>query len=266
MYSRIMYAYIMFIDPTWYLYYGIDFIEHVPIDNIIPVIKMNQVVSFPLALSRTGQSLYCSLHKCSNPFALSKRLKGGVEKHNAGATPPPQNNSSKAEQVVGEDNHELEVHRDDSTLALLNARRIVGISQLCAAANLACQRPTSPTWDAVFLAAASTHLGHVLRDYAFVPSEENDHAEKMKDDDIVMEEKEYMVIVFMISSSGLEWYQSLLEKHGLSDSILDLEDYLRRQRETSAQEFQSWYKLTAQELASSSLEACVLTKIATKMA
>jgi hypothetical protein len=76
-----------------------------------------------------------------------------------------------------------------------------------------------------------------------------------------------MVIVFMISNLGLELYQSLLEEHGLSgDTTMDLEDYLQRQRETSAHEFQSWYKLTTQELASSSLEACVLTKIATKMA
>ena len=204
-------------------------------------IKMTHIVSFPLALSRSGQSLHCSLHKCANPFALSKRLQTGSD------TTPTTIDSTQQ-------------------LALLNARRIVGLSQLCCAANLACHRPNTPTWDTVFLAAASTHLGHVLRDYAFVRTNDDDGNNDNDDDGIATQGNESMVIVFMISSHGVELYQSLLEQHGLSDSMLDLEDYLQRQRETLAQEFQSWYKLTALELASSSLEACVLTKITTKMA
>ncbi|KAI2490485.1 hypothetical protein MHU86_24082 [Fragilaria crotonensis] len=230
---------------------------------------MAQVVSFPLALSRTDQSLYCSLHKCSNPYALSKRFQTGRGDATTSSTTATGVNSNDGSSKDGADGT---LSKDDSstatpTLALLNARRIVGISQLCCAANLACQRPTSPTWDTVFLVAASTHLGHVLRDYAFVRNDDNDDdAAMVINDSNANDEEEYIVIVFTISNCGLEYYQSLLEQHGLSDTMMDLEELLQKQRETLAHEFQSWYKLTTQELASSTLEACVLTKIATKMA
>ena len=187
--------------------------------------------------------------------------------HGADGTIPCDNNRDSTNDTTTTTTTAQATTFSPPTLALLNARRIVGMSQLCSAANLACQRPTSPTWDTVFLVAASTHLGHVLRDYAFVRNNNDDDNDDDDDATMVDEEKEYMVIVFMISNLGLELYQSLLEEHGLSgDTTMDLEDYLQRQRETSAHEFQSWYKLTTQELASSSLEACVLTKIATKMA
>lgn len=242
---------------------------------------MAHIVSFPLALSRTGQSLYCSLHKCTNPYALSKRFQTGMAKSqqgqggDGGATTSTTTvtgvNSDIGRSHTGADGT---IPSDTTTpptatptLALLNARRIVGISQLCCAANLACQRPTSPTWDTVFLVAASTHLGHVLRDYAFVRDDDNDDdAAMVINGSNANGEEEYMVIVFIISNRGLEYYQSLLEQNGLSDTMMDLEEYLQKQRETLAHEFQSWYKLTTQELASSTLEACVLTKIATKMA
>ena len=178
-------------------------------------------VSFPLALSRSGQYLYCSLHKVKNPSQLSKRLK------------------------------------NDDNLALINANRLVGISQLCCAANMACNR-NRPTWDTVFLSAASSHLGHVLRDYAFLGEEDS------RQDDEKAEE-EAMVVVFMVSSDSQASYEKWLENYGLGEPMPNMEDYLLTQQENSKADFQTWYKLTDQELSSSSLEACLLTKIATKM-
>lgn len=180
----------------------------------------SNVVSFPLALSVTNQSLHCSLHKVSNPCALAQKLK----------------DSSKSS-----------VHG----LALMDARRLVSINQLICAANQAAHR-ASPTRDALFLSAVSSHMGHVMRDTAFLG--EN-----------AQEEEEAMVLVFQIASGDDAEYLKLLEQNGLFDSIQpDMDDYFAKQRETSKAQFQQWYKLTDQEMVFS-LESSVLTKVATKM-
>lgn len=124
--------------------------------------------------------------------------------------------------------------------------------------QLACNRTHTATWDTVFLSAASTHLGHVLNDYAFWRENEEDAGDD--------HDESFMVIVFSVSTDTPASYETCLEQYHLTTDAQDLEDFLRDQREVAKQEFQSWYKLTTQDLASSTLEDCVLNKIATKMA
>jgi hypothetical protein len=205
---------------------------------------MPRITSFPLALSRSGQYLHCSLHRVQNPSQLSMRLKRDCDSDTATS-----NHNSPTSSMH---------------LALIDARRVVSFSQLCYAANLACNRNRTATWDTVFLSAASTHLGHVLKDYAFWRETETDedlHRDCAKDND-----EFFVVIVFTVSNETPESYEKCLEQYNLTIDACDLQDYLRTQREGANHDFPSWYKLTTQELASSTLEDCVLTKISTKMA
>jgi Kinase binding protein CGI-121 len=195
----------------------------------------DKVFSFPLALSRSGQFLYCSLHFITRPSCLSQKLR------DSGAT-----------------------------LALIDAKRIVGMSHLCCSANLACHRPKeneSIAWDVVYLSSASNRFIHALRDYSFLDLEENlkpqQESNLVADDD---EQKVVPVIILMVSSSGISNYTELLLKYGLTDSIADVEEFLKSQRDSSANEFKRWYKITDQELECFSLEDCVMTKVFTKMA
>lgn len=211
---------------------------------------MPRITSFPLVLSHSGQFIHCSLHRVKNPSNLSMRLKRDC--HSDG-----QSSASSSNITIPLPNI--------THLALIDARRVVSFSQLCYAANLACNRKHTATWDTVFLSAASTHLGHVLKDYAFwTENEEDPDPDTAVEDD--NNESFFMVIVFTVSSDSSASYEKCLARYNLSIDPCDLEDYLRTQREGAIHEFQSWYKLTTQELAVSTLEDCVLTKIATKMA
>jgi hypothetical protein len=197
----------------------------------------DHVVSFPLALSRSGQCLYSSLHFIKRPSCLSRRLR------DSGAP-----------------------------LALINAKYVVSIAQLCCAANLACHRQKENeniVWDVVFLSSTSTRFHHALRDYSFLELEGNSQSTKQESNPRVgndeEEENEVPVIILMISSSNVSIYMEHLSQFGLGDTQADLEEFLNSQRVASADKFKSWYKITEQELECFSLEDCVLTKVFTKM-
>jgi hypothetical protein len=135
----------------------------------------------------------------------------------------------------------------------MDASRIVSPRQLVCAANRASCLPQPTVWDVVYLAAASTNVGSVLRDYAY-----------LGDDDST--EEETTVLVLHISSEKMQAYQALLKEWNLFDSVQhNMMEYFEKQQDSNRDKFQSLYKLTKQELQVSSLESCILTKIATKM-
>lgn len=172
------------------------------------------IFSAPLALSSCNQIIYCSLHKVQSPRAFAQKLK------------------------------------EDGKLALINATRIISPSQLVAAANQTCHRQR-PTWDTVFQAAGSSHLGHVMRDYAFMGDDNDDVP------------TEATVLIFMVGSKEND-FTSLLDEYNVKDP-LPLDVFFEEQQKTCAQQFRSWYKLTQAETEIASLEMSILTRIATKL-
>ena len=97
----------------------------------------NGIFTFPLALSPSEKlSLYCSFHdNIRNPNELFKQMYNAAE----------------------------------TSLALLDATKIVSINQLLTAANLAATRKIEipSAWDLVHFVAPSNHAGHILRDFSF---------------------------------------------------------------------------------------------------
>jgi len=140
------------------------------------------------------------------------------------------------------------------SLAILDATKIVSLHQLLVAANLAVSRKLEApsAWDVVYCAAPSNHLGHILRDFSFSePSTEKADAD---------------VIVLWIAEPGQEQaYSELLEYYKIPKSRETTESYLSQRAASIDNQFFQIYKLTQQEVLSSSLEASVLTRIATKM-
>ena len=142
--------------------------------------------------------------------------------------------------------------RAHTNLAIIDAARIVSLSQLVVAANTAVARnkhSNSLAWDTVMAAAASTHAGHVMRDYAFgEDSEPQEHA----------------TVLALAVGGTLNDYKKDLARVGLEDPQ-PIGLYFAKQR-TPEQiaDFYRWYKITHEEVAISSLEQAVLTRISTK--
>lgn len=140
----------------------------------------------------------------------------------------------------------------ESTLGLLNATKILSLNQLIAAANIAATRKVGiPSgWEVVYNVASSTHLGHVLRDFSFSESTESSAD----------------VIVVWISTTGNDRaYKELLESFNIPKVSQAISAFLSRQAVANKDHFLLIYKLTKQEVLTSSLEAAVITRIATKM-
>ena len=176
------------------------------------------IFTHPLALSPSGdQYLCCSLHKVENPKELALQLK------------------------------------EDGTIAMVDAARIVSPLQLVCAANQACHRQ-HPTWDTVFQAAGSAHLGHVLRDYAFLGEEDSSAAPVAS----------AHVVLFLVGSSKDDFVKQL-ERYKMTESTMAMEAYFKEQQCNSAEQFRIWYKLTKEDIETSSLEQAILTRIATKL-
>ena len=146
-----------------------------------------------------------------------------------------------------------QLQASEPTLGLLNATKILSLNQLIAAANLAATRKVRipSAWEVVYNVAPSTHLGHVLRDFSFSESTTESSAD---------------VIVVWISTTGEDRaYEDLLESLNIPKVTQAINAYLSRQAVADKDQFVLIYKLTKQEVLTSSLEAAVLTRIATKM-
>lgn len=187
---------------------------------------VRDIVSFRIALKGTLY-LYCSLHKVEKPSQLAVTLK------------------------------------EDNYLALINARRLINLNQVYNAANQSALR-RNPTWDTVFNVAASSHLGHVLKDYAFLSHDSSNGTTAA-----VEGEQPAMVVVFqLVPDNAADTYRGWLKHYGLVDSMMpDICEYFddRLANKAVQKELKLWYKLTDQEIEIFSLESCILTKIATKM-
>jgi hypothetical protein len=198
-----------------------------------PLPHPTDVASFRLALSsKPSIYLYCSLHKLPNSSLpeLGAKLKEG------------------------------------NNLALVDAKRLVSLNQLHNAANQSVHR-RNPTWDTVFLLSGSSHLGHVLKDYAFIQegTSAKDASVPATDDTSTA-----MVVIFLVSPDDTsQSYHAWLSHYNLTDSIQpDICGYFNDDRLAQKEvrkELKSWYKLTDQEVECMSLESCVLSKVATKM-
>ena len=179
----------------------------------------NGIFTFPLALSPTEKlSLYCSFHdNIHNPNELFKQVYDAAE----------------------------------STIAMLDATKIVSINQLLAAANLAATRKNErpSAWDVVYLVAPSNHTGHILRDFSF--SEPVTAAK--------------VIIVWIARSGNEKEYCDILATYRISTSSEAIDTFLAKQEVTNQENFVNLYKLTNKEVAMSSLESAVITRIATKI-
>jgi hypothetical protein len=201
--------------------------------SALPLPEPTDVASFRLVL-KASRYLHCSLHKLpsSNLSELAAKLK------------------------------------EDNQVAIVNAKRLVSLNQLLNAANQSVHR-RNPTWDTVFGLAGSSHLGHVLKDYAFI--QESTNAKDLAAVPAATEaDGSSMVVIFQINADhASETYRAHLSHYNLTDSVLpDICGYFNEERLTRKdvrQELKSWYKLTDQEIEGMSFESCVLTKIATKM-
>lgn len=141
--------------------------------------------------------------------------------------------------------------RAHSNLAIMDASRIITPSQLVAAANMSVVRDTKQTlaWDTVLQAASSSHLGHVLRDNAFGQDSQ--------------EVKSATIVALAVGGTQKE-FECALKEVGLKNPQ-PVRSYFERQRtpeEIAA--FYKWYKLTSDEVAMSSLEDAVLTRVSAK--
>jgi len=145
----------------------------------------------------------------------------------------------------------FETVRDHSNLSMMDASRIISPNQLVVAANMAVIRNSKQTmaWDTVLQAASSSHWGHVLRDNSFGPDSQ---------------ETENATLLAIAVGGTLEEFQSALKEVGFQ-SPQPLSQYFDRQ--LSPEEianFNKWYKLTSDEVAMSSLEQAILTRVSTK--
>mmetsp|Transcript_9941 Transcript_9941/g.14633 ORF Transcript_9941/g.14633 Transcript_9941/m.14633 type:complete len:178 (-) Transcript_9941:116-649(-) len=168
-----------------------------------------------IPLATSSSYLHASLHKVEKPSIIARTLK------------------------------------DDGRLALMNAKRIFSVNQLICAANMV---PFCKTWNVVYLAAPSSHMPHVLREYAYLNDEDDGESDVIE---------EAMVIIFHISDSPDSMGHILKERDLLKSIQPDLVEYLKQQGKECRSEFRSWYKLTDSE--AGSMENSILTKIATKM-
>lgn len=133
----------------------------------------------------------------------------------------------------------------------MDATRIISPSQLVVAANMAVIRNSKQTlaWDTVLQASSSSHLGHVLRDNSFG----EDSAEV-----------ESATILVLAVGGTLKEFQEALKELGFKNPQ-PVSPYFDRQRlPEEISNFYKWYKLTTDEVAMSSLEEAVLTRVSTK--
>lgn len=135
-------------------------------------------------------------------------------------------------------------------LAMMDAACIISTSQLVVAANMALTRKShNQAWETVMGAASSTHVGHVLRDYAF-------------GEDSICQGKATVLVLAV--GGTLEDFKTQLKEVGLKDPQ-PIPPFFSKK--TTSEEIASicrLYKITADEVAMSSLEQAVLTRISTK--
>ena len=148
----------------------------------------------------------------------------------------------------------------------MDASRIVSPLQLVCAANMAVRRQKRPAWDTVFLAAPSTHAGHVWRDYAFGGGGGGGGEEKTANSQPQQQQDQDATIVLLsVGTTPSQHYQ--LVQQQCSSSLGEpqpMTEYFARS-DLPVASFRKWYKLSQDEINNSSLEQAVLTKIATKM-
>ena len=135
-------------------------------------------------------------------------------------------------------------------LAMMDAACIVSTSQLVVSANMASTRKSSnQAWETVMGAASSTHVGHVLRDCAF--GEESICQEKAT------------VLVLAVGGT-LKDFKAQLKEVGLNDPQPIHPFFSKQKTSEEIANICRFYKITAEEVAMSSLEQAVLTRISTK--
>lgn len=161
--------------------------------------------------------------------------------------------------------------KENPKFAIMDAHRVVSLSQLTVAANIALS-PTSKSskqslgaWAIVLNAAGSTHFGHVMRDYAF--GEEVDigssQTQTTTTENMPTSTNNAMIVAISLDASTIENHVDMTREVGLGPpQSLDV-----LEKETSQEQiekFVKWYKITKEEIEMSSLEQAVLTRIATK--
>jgi hypothetical protein len=140
--------------------------------------------------------------------------------------------------------------RSHSHLAMMDAARVVSPSQLIVAANMALTRKSNnPAWETVMGASSSTHVEHVLRDYAF------------GEDSIPHDEAAVLVLAV---GGTLNDFQAHLKEVGLNDPQPIPHFFAKQKTPEEIANIYRWYKITTDEVAMSSLEQAVLTRISTK--
>ena len=183
-------------------------------------------------------------------MAPSRSEKDNIESFNLALKPDTLLRMSLHENV-SQPQEKSETMRSHPNLAMMDASRVVSPSQIVAAANMALLRDSKQTlaWDTVLNAASSTHWGHVLRDNSFGQDSEG--------------KENVAVVVFAVGGTQTEFQDAL--RHVGFKNPQPVTPYLERQKTPEEiDNFYKWYKITSDEVAMSSLEEAVLTRISTK--
>jgi hypothetical protein len=175
--------------------------------------------------------------------------KGGIESHDLALQPGTKlwlslfYNVSKPQDL-------FPTLRAHSHLAMMDAARVVSTSQLIVAANMALARKSNNhAWETVMGASPSTHVEHVLRDYAF------------GEDSIPQDEAKVLVLAV---GGTLNDFQAQLKEVGFKDPQPIPPFFSKQKTPEEIANIYRWYKITIDEVAMSSLEQAVLTRISTK--
>ena len=141
--------------------------------------------------------------------------------------------------------------REHSNLAMMDATRIISASQLVAAANMAVIRDSKQTmaWDTVLQAASSSHWGHVLRDNSFGEDSPETH--------------DATIVALAVGGTRKE-FEIALKDVGLKNPRPVCPYFERQRTPEEIADFYKWYKITSDEVAMSSLEQAILTRVSTK--
>lgn len=170
---------------------------------------------------------------------------------------------------------------DDKRFSFLDAHRIIGISHVATAANLALMRRSQReqkiesgsddnkkgiAFETVLCLAGSTHVGNILRDYAF-QSSSNDKNNKNKNN---IENTTILVLGYDCTKSEMDEFISnkILSSVGSSTQLNQRQKFLsyldRTRTEEEKKDIMKLFKLTKEEIDMSSLEQAVVNKVGTK--
>jgi len=174
---------------------------------------------------------------------------------------------------------------DDKRFSFLDAHRIIGISHVATAANLALMRRSQReqkiesgsddnkkgiAFETVLCLAGSTHVGNILRDYAFQSSSNDKNNKNKNKNKNNIENTTILVLGYDCTKSEMDEFISnkILSSVDSSTELNQCQKFLsyldRTRTEEEKKDIMKLFKLTKEEIDMSSLEQAVVNKVGTK--